>query len=169
MRSVATLIGIALAAGALLGFTVPAGHTYVNHDYRYQVDLPAGIAAASNDAPSPNHGFVAVSPKLGRALVWVDASYDALLLGNLDAVVEHHTQAQVAVPQISASTLGGLPARVLVFTTEAGIEQLALSLRAQSDVGIIYTVGVRCTNESCAFARALAEDLRRSFALTGGS
>jgi len=154
---------ITLLSLAILGFKVPGGATYENVDYGYWVTIPTGIIADCIQPPGPNHGFVVISPALGDASVWVDASYDATYLGMLDAVVEDQLrEVDRRSATITPTSLGGLQARHLAYTAADGqTVELTVATRRQRDIGVIFTVGVRCTPESCMSARTIAEELRQ--------
>ena len=68
------------------GATRVAGPSYVNNNYGYSVDIPAGQVGWMNTPPSPNHGFAIY---LGdRRSIEVDASFDSALLGSTAAVAD---------------------------------------------------------------------------------
>src|SRR5438128_1264121 len=59
--------------------------TYLNLDYGYSATVPNGLFGDNLAPPAPQHGFgIDINGKSGGSIL-VDASYDSLFLGSVDA------------------------------------------------------------------------------------
>jgi hypothetical protein len=94
---------------ATAGMTKVTGQAYVNNNYGFAVELPAGLTAWMNTPPAPNHGIrIFLGP---RRSIEVDADHDGALLGSTAAVADDAIEGQ-SPDRVSrsVSVLGGLPA-----------------------------------------------------------
>ena len=100
------------------GLTRVSGPTYVNNDYGYSVQIPAGQTAWMDTPPSPNHG---VNIYLGpHRSIEIDASFDSALLGSTSAVANEVAGYVAGAQSVhSADKLDGKPAERVVQTWPA--------------------------------------------------
>ena len=125
---------------------------YADPDYGFSVTIPDGLVARRMKAPAPNHGFSADLPDGSQ--LWVDASYDALLLGSADKAAMEAGRAWLTAPQMRivnrrATTLAGNQASDIVIKrgpAGSGVNyvRLIVAFRAVfGGVGIVYTIGLK--------------------------
>ena len=135
---------------------------YTNFNYAYSVLVPRGMMGATSPAPMPQHGFginllnpasSAWTEEKGwpQAYLWVDGSYNALLLTSFEEVINEQLKwtrddySHVRLIGTAPTRLGRLPAVRFVMaygnSGEEMIEDQIVSFRRESD--IIYSLSLR--------------------------
>src|SRR5436189_68946 len=133
--SASLAIAFAAAIHGVAQSRVHISGTYRNVDYGYSVVVPMGLEGDRLGAPAPNHGF-GIDLKSGRNdSIFVDASYDAILLGTLDAVSKDEVRDTVERYNLTLlsrtiTTVDGLPASDLIFT----------NARATGEINYVHVV-----------------------------
>jgi hypothetical protein len=145
--------------------------TYVNPDYGYSVKVPDGLRGENLAPPAPQHGFgIELNGKPGDS-IWIDASYDALVLGSADAVANRQAgnlrrEHKLVITKFSPTQLAGLEARDIVLENvqqsgSINYIHLVVAFRKQTKgVGIIYTIGIQQKSKNAAGEEAFSNVLR---------
>src|SRR5215510_10871741 len=90
---------------------------YSNYDYAYSVRLPKGLTGVRPPSPFPNHGFEIQLSDQAKAIVAVDASYNAAEWRSFADAIKFHLNSfkgevggDVSVVAQTPTVLGGLKA-----------------------------------------------------------
>jgi hypothetical protein len=118
------------------------GETYRNLEYGFAVELPRDWHVIIPDPPRPQHG---VSLVKDDRRIWIDGSYDALMLGSAVAALKDTLDQEApGVPaETGATRLDDLHAMTAKFTRGEKSYSRIVGFRPRGDeVGIIYSLGL---------------------------
>jgi hypothetical protein len=148
------IAGAVLARAASASVITAADSYYTNAVFGYQILPPEGWVAEEHSQAVPEHGLA--FQREGRR-IWIDGSYDALLLGSAEAAAAdlmHRVPEATSVEQ-SIVRLGGLQARQIGFTSpkshlpgsEVMVDRNIRVVAYRPDqkpeeVGLIYSLGL---------------------------
>jgi hypothetical protein len=146
---------------------------YSNYEYAYKVRIPSGLVALSSPPPLPQHGFGIIMSQSPKAYLWVDGSYNALMLKSLDADLDQEIQwleeegaTDIDVIRREKTYLDKLSAVRLTVkyrspaAEENRVQDLVVAFRTNKfdETEIVYTIGLiasesRYTKDSANFER----------------
>lgn len=163
--------------GATVNSALPAADRYCNEQYKYCVDIPSSGKVEPHEGDSPNHGIAMKMPESGE--VWTYAHWDAallespqrVLLRRLEIILADHPMADVT---ITSAKIAGLPAYKVRFSyvkSRALVEEIVIGYRkpqnASMGPGIIYEVGLKCSQDRYPSDIKILESLANTFRQTG--
>ena len=167
----------ATLGGATTNSALPAVDQYCNEQYKYCVDIPPSGKVERHEGDSPNHGIAIKMPESGEA--WTYAHWDAallespqkVLLRRLEIILADHPMAEVTI--ISAK-MAGLPAYKVRFSyvkSRSLVEEIVIGYRKPKSPslgpGIIYEVGLKCSEDRYPSDIKILESLANTFRQTG--
>jgi hypothetical protein len=143
-----------------------AGRRYINPTYGFAVVIPSGLPTTITPPPAPQHGIAAALSTGGH--VWIDGSYDALLLGSARAALRDLASDEAVRPgtPLRTTRLANLTAARLRYTRDGEVAVRLVAFRPRAGgVGILYTFGLDTDARHAARDERAFAGILHSFAL----
>lgn len=151
---------------------------YCNEQYMYCVALPTSGKAEPHEGDAPNHG-VTIKLQEPENEAWTYAHWDAALLGSsqkaalqrFEAFFGEHPTAEVSMAPAMIAGLSGYRIRVSYVDVRPVTEELVIAYSKPKDAsqgpGIIYEIGLKCSQKSYPANASALESLIATFRRTG--
>ena len=151
---------------------------YCNEQYMYCVTLPSSGKAEPHEGDAPNHG-VTLKLQEPENEAWTYAHWDAALLGSsqkaalqrFKAFFSEHPTAEVSMAPIMIAGLSAYRIRFSYVDIRPVTEELVIAYSKPKDAsqgpGIIYEIGLKCSQKSYAANASTLDSLIATFRRTG--
>ncbi len=151
---------------------------YCNEQYMYCVALPTSGKAEPHEGDAPNHG-VTIKLQEPESEAWTYAHWDAALLGSsqkaalqrFELFFSEHPTAEVSMAPIMIAGLSAYRIRFIYVDIRPVTEELVIAYSKPKDAsqgpGIIYEIGLKCSQKSYPANASTLDSLIATFRRTG--
>ena len=151
---------------------------YCNEKYMYCVTVPSSGKPEAHEGDAPSHGVTIKLPEPGGE-AWTYAHWDAALLespqkaalNRLGILLDEHPDAEVSMRQTMVASMLAYRIRLNYEDTRPMTEELIIAYRKPKNEsqgpGIIYEIGLNCSQRSYSTSVSLFESLITTFRRIG--